>query len=682
MFKAVTLGMLNRPNIPNQLINESSPYLLQHTYNPVNWLPYSQTAFEKAKFENKLVLVSIGYSACHWCHVMERESFEDHAVAEIMNKYFISIKVDREERTDVDMVYMQAVQIMTGQGGWPLNCFVLPSGEPIYGGTYFNKQQWINTLKNLTELYSNDPAKVEEYARNLTKGMLQAELINSQSKEVEVVSFQDILDEGVVKWQKRFDNENGGPNFAPKFPLPNNYMFLLNYGYDKVDKDLMQHCNLTLTKMASGGIFDHINGGFARYSVDLIWKIPHFEKMLYDNAQLAGLYCLAYIKINNELYKKTALKTLNFIENEWFKDGYFYSAIDADSEEEEGKYYVWELNEIKSILKEDADLFIDYFQLNEIGYWEHDKYILMRIEDCSNILIKYSLSLAELEDKIDLGIEKLKRTQQQRIKPSKDDKTICAWNALACSAFCIGYLTFGIENYKKTALSNMQFILDNLLTDNVLIKRIYKNGSTKIIGFLDDYAFTIEALLNCYLISQDENYLIKSKNLTDYVLENFSNPNSDLFYYSQETELIVRTTEVSDNVIPAANSQMAINLYKLAHYYDNENYLTKARKMLNYGISGFKNYAAGYSNWAMLAHKMDSPKYEIVIVGNNVNTILLELYKYCPTYAILVVSQRESELPALKNRFVKSQTLIYVCKNKHCFLPVSTVKEAITYFET
>jgi uncharacterized protein YyaL (SSP411 family) len=673
--------MPNHSKIPNQLINESSPYLLQHAYNPVNWLPFGNSAFEKAKYENKLVLVSVGYSACHWCHVMEHESFEDQAVAELMNKYFINIKVDREERTDVDMLYMQAVQIMTGQGGWPLNCFTLPSGEPIYGGTYFNKQQWINVLKNLSELFNNDPAKVEEYAQNLTNGLKQAELINSQSQKEESVQFQEILEKGIAKWQLRFDNENGGPNHAPKFPLPNNYMYLLNYGYEKVDKNIMQHSELTLTKMANGGIFDHINGGFARYSVDLVWKVPHFEKMLYDNAQLASLYCQAFVKTNNELYKKTAIKTLDFIKQEWYRDGYFYSALDADSDGEEGKYYVWELNEIKYHLTENADLFIDYFQLNEVGYWEDEKYILMRKEDCSNLLIKYNLTIQELENKINTCIEKLKKEQQKRIKPGLDDKTICAWNALACSAFCDGYLTFGDESYKTIALANMQFILNNLLNDKGLLKRIYKNSSSKIIGFLDDYAFTIDALLKCYLISQDENYIIKSKKLADYVLEKFSNPNSDLLYYSQEHNLIVQTTEVSDNVIPAANSQMAVNLYALGQYFDDDNYIKKALKMLSSGLSGFKNYAAGYTNWAMLAHKISCPKFEVVIVGNNVNTILLELYKHCPTYTILVVSQKEGELPALKNRFVNNQTLVYVCKNNHCFLPVSSVKEAIVYFE-
>lgn len=673
--------MSNHPKSPNQLINESSPYLLQHAYNPVNWLPYSSTAFEKAQKENKLVLISVGYSACHWCHVMERECFEDEEVAELMNTHFINIKVDREERSDVDMLYMQAVQIMTGQGGWPLNCFALPTGEPIYGGTYFNKQQWCNILNNLADLFQTSPNKVKEYAASLTNGIKQAELISTANKEISYESYESMLVKGLAKWELRFDNENGGPNFAPKFPLPCNYMFLLNYATEKVNKNILKHVEITLTKMANGGIFDHLNGGFARYSVDLFWKVPHFEKMLYDNAQLASLYCNAYAKTNNQLYKKTAIKTLDFIKTEWYRNGYFYSALDADSEGEEGKYYIWNLDEIKTLLEEKAKIFIDYFQLNEVGYWEEENYILMRKEDCAELLIKYQLKMTELEKEINSCIEILKKHQQKRVKPALDDKTICAWNALACKAFCDGYLTFGVEDYKKTALSSMQFILNNLLNSNGLLMRIYKNNSTKIVGFLDDYAFTIEALLKCYLISQDASYLLKSKELADYVLTHFSNPESDLLFYSQKTDLIVQTTEVSDNVIPAANSQMANNIYNLGLYFDNENYITMAVKMLNNGLSGFQNHAAGYSNWAILAHKITCPNFEVVIVGNNVNTILLELYKHCPSYATLVVSQKESELPALKNKFVDNQTLIYVCKNKHCYLPVSTVKEAITYFE-
>lgn len=668
-------------NTPNSLIKESSPYLLQHAYNPVNWLSYSDYAFEKAKQENKIVLISIGYSACHWCHVMEHESFEDEQVAQLMNNYFINIKVDREERTDVDMLYMQAVQLMTGQGGWPLNCFTLPNGKPIYGGTYFNKQQWLNVLNNLADLYQNNTIKVEEYAENLTNGIKKAELLNVNIEKSDNENLNQILLTGVEKWKIHFDYLNGGPNRAPKFPLPNNYLFLLNYATQNQATELLNHVNLTLTKMANGGIFDHLNGGFARYSVDEQWKVPHFEKMLYDNAQLAILYCKAYIKTDNILFKQTAIKTLNFIKHEWFNEGYFYSALDADSDGVEGKYYVWEEEELRKILKEDYNLFSEYFQINNIGYWEDEKYILIKKEDVSTILVNYNLSLKNLDHKINECILKLKEVQLKRIKPGLDDKSVCAWNAMAISAFCEGYLSFNIENYKNVALKGIDFLLNNFIKEENLIYRIYKTNTIKIKGFLDDYAFTIEALINVYKISCNENYLLKAKELCNYVLTNFINPNSHLLFYSQENNLILQTTEVSDNVIPSSNSQMANNFYEIGRYFNEEIFITKAVNMLTIGIANFNNYGAGYSNWAILAHKIIQPQFEITIVGNNVNTILLELYKYCPTYPILAVSKQTSSLPLIKDKFSVNETLIYVCKNKHCYLPVSTVNEAINYFE-
>ena len=314
----------------NNLINESSPYLLQHAHNPVNWHAWNNETLELAKKENKIILVSIGYSACHWCHVMEHESFENEEVAAIMNQHFINVKVDREERPDVDMVYMGAVQLMTGQGGWPLNCFALPDGRPVYGGTYFPKNQWVNVLTNIADLYKTNPEKVFEYAENLTEGLLNLE----NPKEHSETTFEmDSLRKSVNKWKQLVDEENGGPNRAPKFPLPNNYLFLLQYNYFEPNSSIKKHIDTTLTKMAYGGIYDQIGGGFARYSTDMIWKVPHFEKMLYDNAQLISLYTQAYKQTPNELYKDIVYETIAFIKRELSNAEFgFYSALDADSE--------------------------------------------------------------------------------------------------------------------------------------------------------------------------------------------------------------------------------------------------------------------------------------------------------------------------------------------------------------
>ncbi|MGZ4098488.1 MAG: thioredoxin domain-containing protein [Bacteroidia bacterium] len=663
----------------NELVNESSPYLLQHAHNPVNWVAFTQEAFEKAKNENKLVLISIGYSACHWCHVMEHESFEDEKVAGIMNEHFVNIKVDREERSDVDMIYMQAIQLMTGHGGWPLNCFTLADGRPIYGGTYFNKQQWVNVLVNLAELKKNNPDKVIEYAHNLTEGIKQSELITTQKKSEGDISKQVLID-SVEKWKERFDDSFGGPDKAPKFPLPNNYLFLLRYALLEKDKYVLDHVHLTLLQMAHGGIYDQLRGGFSRYSVDVIWKVPHFEKMLYDNAQLVSLYCEAYQHSQNKLYEQVVVQTLGFIEKEWYNNkGFFYSAYDADSEGEEGKYYVWTKEELREILRDDFEIFADYYQVNEVGYWEHDNYILMRNKNLAELLLKHDLNKETVEQKIENCRALLLKKAEKRVKPGLDDKTLTSWNAMMCSAFTKAYLCFSEEKYKNIALNSIHFILSQLVQDNGRLFRTYKNGKAKIDGFLDDYAFVIEALMNCYIISKDEEFILRAKKLTDFTLIEFGNPGSDFLFYTGNTAdgLITRSTEIHDNVIPASNSQMALNLFYLGTYFDTPAYTAKALKMLNNVSAEIRHYGAGYSNWGCLALHTCYPFKEIAIVGNNVDEKLLELHKHSFTNTILAVSKTKSNLPLLKERFSEKETLVYVCENNACKLPVKTINEAL-----
>ncbi|MEI6021100.1 MAG: DUF255 domain-containing protein, partial [Bacteroidota bacterium] len=361
----------------NLLIHESSPYLLQHAYNPVHWRPFSKEAFDLAKKLNKPLLISIGYSACHWCHVMEHESFEDEQVAALMNEHFINVKVDREERSDVDMLYMQAVQLMTGHGGWPLNCFVMPNGQAFYGGTYFKKEHWLRILQNLSELYHKDPEKVMQYASELNKGIVQSELLSIQKRSEEDLN-NSILQKTIAKWKLSMDFEEGGPNRSPKFPMPSNYQFLLRYALLENDHALLDYVKLSLNKMACGGIYDQLHGGFARYSTDKFWKVPHFEKMLYDNAQMASLYTEAYLLTEQSLYKDIAIEVLGFVEENWWQDeGYFFSAYDADSDGEEGKFYVWNELDLKDVLGEDFELFSRCYEINDKGYWENGNYVLM-----------------------------------------------------------------------------------------------------------------------------------------------------------------------------------------------------------------------------------------------------------------------------------------------------------------
>jgi uncharacterized protein YyaL (SSP411 family) len=663
---------------PNDLINETSPYLLQHAYNPVKWVPFGDKAFETALAEKKLILISVGYSACHWCHVMEHESFEDEKVAEVMNRHFVCVKVDREERPDVDMLYMQAVQLMTGQGGWPLNCFVLPDGRPFYGGTYFNKGQWLQILSTLAEVHLNQPEKLEGYADELTRGIHHGETYFNTAPEHPPVT-ENQLKQCIQNWKKRFDNDRGGPNHAPKFPLPSNYLFLLRYAVLSGDNKIMEHVNLTLTQMAFGGINDQLHGGFARYSTDMLWKVPHFEKMLYDNSQLASLYLEAYTHTQNQLYAETARSILDFVEKEWLTpEGGFYSAYDADSEGEEGKYYVWNKAELHDLLGDDFPVFSAYYQVNETGYWEHGNYILMRNPDLVTVLSENNTTKEELDRTIQKCKEKLTVAASTRVKPALDDKVITAWNGMMVSAYCQASIVLKDDRYKTIALNGIEFISSKLTDDKGHLKRTYKKEQAKIHGFLDDYAFVIEAYYNCYLVSQDEDYLRKAERLMEIALELFNNPDGDFLYYtsSLSEKLVARSTETSDNVIPSSNAMMALHLFTLGHVSDNKAWIERAGKMLSRISEELLNHGPSYSHWGCLALNMVYPFREVAVVGKDVDEKLGSLYRRGVTNAIFVVSPGPSETPLLKGRFEEGKTLIYICKNSTCGLPVQTVEAA------
>lgn len=664
----------------NQLSKESSPYLLQHANNPVNWYAWNNDTLALAKKENKIILVSIGYSACHWCHVMEHESFEDEMVAKIMNENFINIKVDREERPDIDMVYMGAVQLMTGQGGWPLNCFALPDGRPIYGGTYFPKHQWINVLNSISDLFKTNPEKVYEYAENLTDGLNQLEIPKSSL----TTTFEiETLYKSVNKWKTLFDNENGGPNRAPKFPLPNNYLFFLNYSFYQNDLILKKHLDLTLRKMAFGGIYDQLGGGFARYSTDVYWKVPHFEKMLYDNAQLISLYSQAYKQTNNTLYKQVVYETIDFVTTELTnKKIGFYSALDADTDGIEGKYYVWQKEEIHKLLKENFEVFADYYCVNEMGYWEDDNYVLMRNYDDATVATKHNLSISQLQQNIEKSKKILLQEREKRTKPGLDNKIIASWNGLMCKALTEAYLIFDEEKFKTLAISNANFLLTHYYKNNGKLLRVV-NKNTVVYGFLEDYAFVIDAFINVYTITGNKDWLYKAKELADYTLNCFYDKKQNTYFFtdSNQEKLIVRKAEWSDNVIPSSSSQMAINLYKLSVYFNETTYREISNNLLRTVIKEIENYGSGYSNWAILLLQNLTPQTEVAIVGKNVNEIIKKLYKQSPPNVIFALSSEKSDLPMLINRYVENETLIYVCKNYTCLAPTKSVEEALKQIE-
>ncbi|MEO6882478.1 MAG: thioredoxin domain-containing protein [Bacteroidia bacterium] len=666
----------------NHLIHESSPYLLQHAHNPVDWYPWGDSALAKAKKENKLMLISIGYSACHWCHVMEHESFEDTAVADIMNKYFVCIKVDREERPDIDQVYMNAVQLMTGSGGWPLNCFTLPDGKPIYGGTYFRKEDWKNILLSLADTFRLHPEKIREYAEKLTEGVQKSELIskNSQPENFKL----DFLTQAYKSWIPRFDTVNGGPNRAPKFPLPNNYEFLLSYYAQTKDKNVLKQIELTLDKMAEGGIYDQVGGGFARYSTDDQWKIPHFEKMLYDNAQLVTLYSQAFQLTKKKLYKQIVDETLAFIAREMTSpEGAFYSALDADSEGKEGKYYVWTKVELQQIIGTDFNLFADYYNVNNVGYWEEDNYILLRKKLDEAFAKEHKIPLEKLETKVQEFKNKLLIAREKRIHPALDDKSLTSWNALMLKAYTDAYKAFGEKLFLDAVLKNANFILQKQLRPDGGLNHTYKSGKSSINGYLDDYSFTMEAFISLYQCTFDEKWLTISKQLADYCILHFQDKTTGMFYYTSDLDaaLIARKTELTDNVIPASNSSMAKDLFFLGNYFDDTHYLEISKQMLNNVKPFIVDYPENYSNWMLLMTHFTAPFYEVAIVGSDAIAKQKELESYFIPNKIISGSLVNSTLPLLEDKYVSGKTLIYVCQDKTCQLPVSEVKNAVKEME-
>jgi uncharacterized protein YyaL (SSP411 family) len=665
----------------NSLIDETSPYLLQHAHNPVDWEAWNDESLARAKQEQKLMLISIGYSACHWCHVMEHESFEDSAVAAFMNQNFVCIKVDREERPDVDQVYMNAVQLMTGRGGWPLNCFVLPDGRPLYGGTYFPKEQWMDVMQKVVGIWENDREKAFEYATNLTKGINESELIakNTAEAQFKIDQVASVVD----AWIKTVDNKEGGPNRAPKFPLPNNYEFLLRYGTLTQNKEVLDHVNLTLQKIAFGGIYDQVGGGFTRYSTDAFWKVPHFEKMLYDNGQLVSLYSEAYQATKNPLYKEIVEQTLEFIEREMTsKDGSFYSAIDADSEGEEGKFYVWKKEELESLLADDFDWVKDYYNINQKGHWEHGNYIPLRDETDEDFAKKRGWSLDILKSKVMTVNAKLLKERNKRIRPGLDDKQLTSWNALMLKGYADAYRVFGNKDYLETAIRNAEFILKNQKQKDGALWHSHKEGRSTINGFLEDYCFTIEAFVSLYQATFDRKWLDEANELAAYAIEHFQDEKSGMFYFNSDKDpkLVARKMELTDNVIPASNSSIAKGLFYLGHYLDKKQYLDISEQMLNNVYPGIEQGGSWYSNWLELSLHYTKPFYEVAIVGQDAETKRSELEQFYYPNRILVGGKKENGLPLLTHKLVPEETYIYVCVDKACQMPVKEVSEAEEQF--
>lgn len=639
----------------------------------------------QAQEQNKLIIVSVGYSACHWCHVMEHESFEDEEVAALMNTHYISIKVDREERPDVDATYMKAVQLMTGQGGWPMNAVLLPDGRPVWGGTYFRKGDWMNALKQLQALFETEPQKMEDYARQLTEGLHAMALV--QKAEGPVPDTNDI-NPIVKKWIKSFDWEFGGYARAPKFMMPGDYIFLQRYAWQTNQKTILDFVDLTLTRMAWGGLFDTVDGGFSRYSVDMKWHVPHFEKMLYDNGQLMSLYAQAYKRTQNPLFKEVIEKTHNFIQKELTLDnGAFYSALDADSldekgELEEGAFYVWEKQQLKDLLGNDFELFAKVFNINEFGYWEDGKFVLIQNESIENLAEISDIATEELTSKKQQWEALLYAEREKRPKPRLDDKTLTSWNALMLKGYADCYIALGDEAYLTAARRNAGFIAENLWDSAGHLWRTYKNGSVKIHGFLEDYATTADAFITLYEATLEEKWLLYAKQLADYCLEHFYSEASPFFSYTalNGEQLIAPHYEIEDNVIPASNSILANVLYKLGMLFHNGYYEKVAQDMLRHIIPNM-DYPSAFSNWLTLWLSTGETNRELAICGDGANEAVKQINSRYLPHVIVAGSTAESGIPFLQNRFVKNSLMFYVCKNKACNLPSPSIEKTIQELE-
>ncbi|GAA0871460.1 thioredoxin domain-containing protein [Gangjinia marincola] len=666
----------------NNLTQERSPYLLQHKNNPVHWQAYLLKTLDHALTNDTLILISIGYAACHWCHVMEHECFEDEEVAAIMNEHYVNIKVDREERPDVDAIYMKALQLMTGQGGWPLNVIALPNGKPVWGGTYLNKKQWMGILHQLADLYQTDPEKMREYSHKLYKGISDDGLI--PAIQASDVLKADLISSAVEQWSAHFDHQWGGLNYSPKFMMPVNYGFLMHYGYRSGDKMTLPYTLKTLDMMSYGGVYDHLGGGFSRYSVDERWHVPHFEKMLYDNAQLVTLYSNAYKLTKNEWYKDVVVQTLQFIARELtHESGAFYASLDADSLNAEGNlvegaYYVWTKAILQELLQENYALFADYYNVNDFGKWEDEHYVLIRKETLEEISVKHNLSQAEAEAMLNQSKQVVLNHRNTRSKPRLDNKCLTSWNALMSSGCLEAYTATQNDSYLEIAQRNISFLLKNVSKKDGGLFHTWKKGRASINGFLEDYAAVIEALINLYQVSFQEKWLHEADRLAQYCLDQFYSEEKKLFYFTptDQKDLISRSIEHADNVIPASNSIMAKNLWKLSGFFGNTLYRDIARAMLEAVTPLIEKYPSSYANWLDLALLMTTPFYEIAITGKDAFLQAQRLNMQYIPHIIIAATEQENELPLLQHRF-NEETTFYICQDLVCGLPKDSLAEVM-----
>jgi len=656
----------------NELIKETSPYLLQHAHNPVNWKPWSSEAFKKAADENKLVVLSVGYSTCHWCHVMEEESFEDLEVAKLMNEKFVSIKVDREERPDLDMVYQTSLQLVNGTGGWPMNAIIMPNGSPVFLGTYHEKENWKNILLKFSTEYEKNPEKMQEYATMLSEGV--QEVYDQPANQIANAISPNKIENGISSWSSLWDNEWGGNQGEQKFILPTNLIMLLDYAVLEQDENAKNHVLKTLNSVVHGGIYDHVDGGFFRYSTDHMWNVPHFEKMLYDNAQLINLLSKAYKLTGNEEFKVAVEETFKFLHTEMRNEqGGYFSAMDADTDGEEGLYYIWKKDELQDLLQNDFELFAQYYGIVDGEVWEDGNFVLNNKISKSEFLQTNTLNEEQLNEKLGKWRKLLNQARQKRTKPKKDYKILTSWNALLIDGYLEAYKAFGDDNYLNEAISVFNYLTANNYTNGQLVHSYTKDSKQREV-FLEDFAFLAKSAFSLFEVTMETKYLDFSKELMQNAEQKYKS-NSVLYYYNIANDLVPSIINTSDGVVPSANAIMAQNFLKIGHLEYNTDYLQKAETMGALVTSDFENHAVSYGAWGSLFVQQAYPFYEIVIVGENAEQLLSQMSKTYIANTILVGSKSESEISLFKDRYIDEDTFIYVCQNNTCKLPVKTIDE-------
>ena len=671
----------------NELHQSGSLYLRQHANNPVHWQLWSADVLAQAVKDERLLLLSIGYSSCHWCHVMEEESFEDEEVAALMNAHFTSIKIDREERPDLDARYMSAVQLMTGQGGWPLNCIALPDGTPVWGGTYFSKADWMAALSQISQMWKETPQTVQDYAQQMREGLSDMVLFSTSGTPGSFVASD--LEDVLIPWMRGWDEVNGGLTHAPKFPMPSNYSYLLQHGILSQNDRTLSFVHNTLNKMALGGIYDFVHGGFTRYATDRFWKVPHFEKMLYDNAQLIGLYAKAYRNDHQDLYAQTISQTVNWLHREMKLDsGLYAAALDADSAtsenpREEGGYYTWRIDELEDLALPHFEAFKWYFDISEHSAWE-GKYILHRTQPIKALAERLDIDEAAANEILLHWQQVLASASADRIescpKPLRDPKALTCWNALLVVGLAEAHRALPKNGYDKMATALLDTLLHTVCA-NGKIAHQYLHGAAEGDGFLDDYSSMGKALVEVFLLTGNEVYLEHAKQTATSIEKLFPLEGAFRLYTNAFDSNWQKQLEIEDNVIQSENSMWAEFFHSVGLLADHTDWKTQAQRALSAIHTKVFRYGPNFSNWLEQGLIQAYGSKELVITGPGAKAAAEDLQRtYLQPGTLILWSEEPSELAHFKGRISTTLTY-YLCSNNACQLPTTELNQLLNLWQ-